>query len=247
MLHPWLGALTLGGAVRPDDADDRQRDPDAAPGRRHPPVGRRAQRDCRLQRPQRRHPQGDGLRRPGGRARYNRANEDHLDLQTRTNDISGTFGAISRVLRMILQSAVLGMGAYLTINGELSAGAIIAASVASARALAPIDLAIGNWKSVVAARTAFGADQGNGDGAGGRGRRRWSCRRPSRLAEGREHHGGGARLRPRASERRELRAQGRPGAGHHRPERRRQDHAGARADRASGPCCAAACGWTTPS
>ena len=87
--------------------------------------------------------------------RFARANEDHLDLQTRTNDISGTFGALSRVLRMILQSAVLGLGAYLTILGELSPGAIIAASVASARALAPIDLAIGNWKSVVAARAAF--------------------------------------------------------------------------------------------
>ncbi|MEH6641870.1 type I secretion system permease/ATPase [Vreelandella glaciei] len=88
-------------------------------------------------------------------ARFNRANDDHLELQTRTNDVSGTFGAVSRVLRMVLQSAVLGLGALLTIQGELSAGAIIAASVASARALAPIDLAIGNWKNVVAARTAF--------------------------------------------------------------------------------------------
>lgn len=87
--------------------------------------------------------------------RFNRANEEHLELQTRTNDISGTFGAVSRVLRMILQSAVLGLGALLTIQGELSAGAIIAASVASARALAPIDLAIGNWKNVVSARAAF--------------------------------------------------------------------------------------------
>ena len=56
---------------------------------------------------------------------------------------------------MLLQSAVLGLGAYLTIKGELSAGAIIACSVASARALAPVDLAIGNWKSFVAARMAY--------------------------------------------------------------------------------------------
>ena len=56
---------------------------------------------------------------------------------------------------MILQSAILGLGAYLTIKGELSAGAIIAASVAASRALAPVDLAIGNWKSFVAARMAF--------------------------------------------------------------------------------------------
>lgn len=88
-------------------------------------------------------------------ARFHHANEEHLELQTRTSDISGTFGAISRVLRMILQSAVLGLGALLTIQEELSAGAIIAASVASARALAPIDLVIGNWKNVVSARAAF--------------------------------------------------------------------------------------------
>jgi ATP-binding cassette subfamily C protein len=87
--------------------------------------------------------------------RFERANSEHLQLQTKTNDISGTFSAISRVLRMILQSAILGLGAYLTIQGELSAGAIIAASVASARALSPVDLAIGNWKGVVAARNAF--------------------------------------------------------------------------------------------
>ncbi len=92
-----------------------------------------------------------------GRAvtRFNEANGEHLVLQTRTSDISVTFGSISRVLRMILQSAVLGLGAYLTLLGELSAGAIIAATIASSRALTPIDLAIGNWKGVVAARTAY--------------------------------------------------------------------------------------------
>jgi ATP-binding cassette subfamily C protein len=88
-------------------------------------------------------------------ARFNDANSEHLQLQTKANDISGTIAAFSRVLRMVLQSAVLGLGAYLTIKGELSAGAIIACSVASARALAPVDLAIGNWKSFVAARMAF--------------------------------------------------------------------------------------------
>ena len=87
--------------------------------------------------------------------RYTEANRDHLDLHTKSNDISGTFGAMSRVLRMILQSAILGMGAFLTIKGELSAGANIASSVASSRALAPIDMAIGNWKQVVGARAAF--------------------------------------------------------------------------------------------
>ena len=88
-------------------------------------------------------------------ARFEAINREHLQLQMKTNDISGSFGGLSKVVRMILQSAVLGLGAYLTIAGELSAGAIIAASVASARALSPIDQAIGQWKGLVAARRAF--------------------------------------------------------------------------------------------
>ncbi|MHA1570987.1 MAG: type I secretion system permease/ATPase, partial [Alphaproteobacteria bacterium] len=92
-----------------------------------------------------------------GRAvhRFEVANSAHLAQQTRTHNIAGTLTGTAKVLRMILQSAVLGLGAYLTIQGELTAGAIIAASVASARALAPIDLAISQWKNVVAARRSY--------------------------------------------------------------------------------------------
>lgn len=88
-------------------------------------------------------------------ARFATANDKHLELQTRTSDISGTYSAISRVLRMLLQSSILGLAAYLTIMGELSAGAIIAATIASSRAMAPIDLAIGNAKNMEAARAAW--------------------------------------------------------------------------------------------
>ncbi len=88
-------------------------------------------------------------------ARFVEANKEHLALQTKTNDISGTMSAISRILRMVLQSATLGLGAYLTINGEMSGGSIIAASIAATRALAPVDMAIGNWKNVVNARGAW--------------------------------------------------------------------------------------------
>ncbi|WP_274426884.1 type I secretion system permease/ATPase [Chelativorans sp. YIM 93263] len=155
MLHPWLGALTIGGAfvltMLTIVAELLTRRLSYAT--HQAAVTRNAIADSNTR-------NADVLKAMGfaGRAilRFRRANEEHLELQTRTNDISGTFGAFSRVLRMILQSAVLGLGAFLTIQGELSAGAIIAASVASARALAPIDLAIGNWKNVVSARTAFG-------------------------------------------------------------------------------------------
>ena len=53
---------------------------------------------------------------------------------------------------MLLQSAMLGLGAYLTIRGDVTAGAIIACSIASARATAPLELAIANWRSFVMAR-----------------------------------------------------------------------------------------------
>ena len=56
---------------------------------------------------------------------------------------------------MMLQSGVLAVGAYLVINQEASAGIIIAGSILSARALAPVDLAIANWKGFVAARQAW--------------------------------------------------------------------------------------------
>ena len=72
--------------------------------------------------------------------------------QKRASDVAGGLGAAGRVLRTGLQSAVLGVGAYLVIQQEATAGIIIASSILTGRALAPIDLAIANWKGFVSAR-----------------------------------------------------------------------------------------------
>ncbi len=154
VLHPTLGALTLGGAIvltlLAILAELRTRKWSQAT------VAATIQRNAIADSNAR---NAEVLKAMGfaGRAisRFAVANERHLEIQTRTSDISGTYGAVSRVLRMLLQSAVLGLAAYLTIQGELSAGAIIAATIASSRAMAPIDLAIGNWKQIVAARGAW--------------------------------------------------------------------------------------------
>ena len=90
-------------------------------------------------------------------ARYESANAQHLTANLRTSDITGGFSSVSRVFRLMLQSGLLGVGAYLAINGELTAGAIIAASIAASRALAPVELAIAHWKSFVAARQSASA------------------------------------------------------------------------------------------
>lgn len=154
VLHPLLGALTLAGALVlvvltvVSEVMTRR----LIVSTRKAAVERNAIADCNAR-------NAEVLKAMGfaGRAvgRFNEANAEHLDLQTRANDITGSFAAVSRVLRMVLQSALLGLGAYLAIKGELSAGAIIAVSVASARALAPVDLAIGNWKAFIAARMAY--------------------------------------------------------------------------------------------
>jgi ATP-binding cassette subfamily C protein len=87
--------------------------------------------------------------------RWSEANEKYLAGHQRASDIAGGLGAVSKVLRMTLQSAVLGVGAYLVIHQEATAGVIIAGSILSARALAPVDLAIAHWRSFVAARQSW--------------------------------------------------------------------------------------------
>ncbi len=87
--------------------------------------------------------------------RWSEANETYLAGNQRASDVSGGLGAIAKVLRMTLQSAVLGVGAYLVIHQEATAGIIIAGSILSARALAPVDLAIAHWKGFVAARQSW--------------------------------------------------------------------------------------------
>ena len=87
--------------------------------------------------------------------RWSEANESYLAGNQRASDVAGGLGAIAKVLRMMLQSAVLAVGAYLVINQEATAGIIIAGSILSARALAPVDLAIAHWSGFVAARQSW--------------------------------------------------------------------------------------------
>ena len=87
--------------------------------------------------------------------RWSEANEKYLAGNQRASDVAGGLGAIAKVMRMTLQSAVLAVGAYLVIHQEATAGIIIAGSILSARALAPVDLAIAHWKGFVAARQSW--------------------------------------------------------------------------------------------
>jgi len=89
--------------------------------------------------------------------RWRDTNRKFIASQQKTSDVASGFVSTSKVLRMVLQSAVLAVGAYLVINQQATAGIIIAGSILSARALAPVDLAIANWKAFVAARQSWQA------------------------------------------------------------------------------------------
>jgi len=88
-------------------------------------------------------------------AHWNRENDDFLETQRRASDRAGFFAAATKTVRFILQSAILAVGAWLAIRQDISAGVMIAASIMTSRALAPVELAVGNWKGFVAARTSL--------------------------------------------------------------------------------------------
>lgn len=147
VIHPWIGWLTVGGAVLvialawlnqrlSGDAVSRGMTLDAAErgfaeqGRRNAEaVVSMGMQDAVVQRW--------------------RSQHDRTLATTQTgSDPSELIAALSRGFRMLLQSAVLTVGAWLVLRHEISAGMIIAASVLSGRALAPVDQAIGQWRGI---------------------------------------------------------------------------------------------------
>lgn len=92
-----------------------------------------------------------GMRRQAA-LRWREVNARYLAAHERASDVASGLGGASKVFRSILQSLVLAVGAVLVINQESTAGIIIAGSILTARALAPVEMAIANWKGFVAAR-----------------------------------------------------------------------------------------------
>jgi ATP-binding cassette subfamily C protein len=87
--------------------------------------------------------------------RWSTANDAYRGAQQKAADIVSGLSGLAKTLRMMLQAAVLGLGAWLVIREEATAGIIIASSILTSRALAPVELAIANWKGFVAARQAW--------------------------------------------------------------------------------------------
>ncbi len=153
VFHPWLGALALGGGVlillfswlnqrgsdgplhastRASLAADRQAD------------GLKAESELI---------QALGMTRAAF-ARLQRWREEALMAGLAAADVSGRYTVLIRTFRLFLQSAMLGLAAWLVLRQELSAGAMIAASILMGRALQPVEQAVGQWPVLSRARQA---------------------------------------------------------------------------------------------
>jgi ATP-binding cassette subfamily C protein len=89
---------------------------------------------------------------PQVQKRWIELNENHLRDQIQATDAVSGMSVSSKMLRLLLQSGILGLGAYLVVYNEVSAGAIIAGSIIMSRALAPIETAIQHWRGFIDAR-----------------------------------------------------------------------------------------------
>lgn len=88
------------------------------------------------------------------RQRWQQRQARVLSLQAEASDRAGLVTALSKYVRLATQSGILGVGAFLVIENQLTPGGMIAASILLGRGLAPVDMAIGSWRSTVAARAA---------------------------------------------------------------------------------------------
>lgn len=93
---------------------------------------------------------------PGIMGRWSARHHEFLSKQSQASDRAGALTNTSKVLRLLFQSLILGLGALLVLQGEMSPGMMIAGSILMGRALAPIDQMIGGWKGFVGARGAYG-------------------------------------------------------------------------------------------
>ncbi len=92
---------------------------------------------------------------PGIMDRWRRRHRDVLERQAMASDRAGTILASSKAVRQFLQVSMLGTGAYLVLQGEITPGTMIAGSIMMGRALSPVEQAVGQWRSFVNTRSAY--------------------------------------------------------------------------------------------
>jgi ATP-binding cassette subfamily C protein len=154
LIHPWLGVLALMGGVviialtllTDTKSKGPMTDLTRSLAERHT-IADSSRRNA------------EAIRALGMRGalgdRFNEVNARQVMDGLRASDVAAGVGAFAKIFRMVLQSAVLGLGAYLVIQGQMSGGSMIAASILTSRALAPIEIAVAHWKGFISARHGY--------------------------------------------------------------------------------------------
>ncbi len=155
LFHPWLGWLALAGAAVLVVVTILNRRETAHPLGQAAETGRIADRMAGEMQSQAEVIRSLGMQEAAF-ARWHAQRGRALNTSMRAADAVGGYSTVSKTLRLFLQSAILGLAALLVLRGELRAGAMIAGSILMGRALAPIDLAIGQWSIIAEAASGWG-------------------------------------------------------------------------------------------
>ena len=151
LIHPWLGMLALAGSIVLLVLTFMTERASRTPSRETSRIAGERTAMIEADRSNCETAIAMGMT-PTLAVRWTSVNQRYLGAIGRSSDAVGTYGSISKVFRMLLQSAILGLGAYLVIRQEMTGGAMIAASIMVGRALAPVEIAIANWRNFIAAR-----------------------------------------------------------------------------------------------
>ncbi len=150
LFHPWLGMLAVGGGAVLIAITFINQFYSRKPAQQAQIATNRAGMLSEELRKEAEGIQAMGMRGAAFQ-RWKVARDVSLTESMAATDVTGTFTSMTKTLRLFLQSAMLGLGAYLVLLGEITPGAMIAGSILLGRALAPIEMVINQWAMVQAA------------------------------------------------------------------------------------------------
>ena len=147
LFHPWLGMLAIGGGCMLVAITILNQHVTRRPVARAATAAAEAEQAAARLRGESELLQTMGMSAPAF-DRWHRARTRGLSRQIAAAELGGTFTTVTRVFRLFLQSAMLGLGAYLVLGDQMTAGAMVAGSILMGRALAPVEQAVTQWSVV---------------------------------------------------------------------------------------------------
>ncbi len=147
LFHPWLGWLAVGGAavliviaIFNQMLSRKNQERAGLMGQQANAMSDQIRTEAEMV-------QAMGMREAAFN-RWQEARSQALQEQVAATDVGGTFTSMTKSIRLFLQSAMLGLGAYLVLQGQMTPGAMIAGSILLGRALAPVEMALNQWAIV---------------------------------------------------------------------------------------------------